>query len=79
VLKEGSFKELYRGKYVYAFERELNGDKLISICNFSSKSQNIPRQIFGETVISNYSNATGKKLRPYEFVLIKPRAEAEND
>ena len=70
VLKEGSFKELYSGKHVYVFEREIDGKKLTAICNFSTKCSSYPVEIQGERVISNYSGES-KKLRPYEFALIE--------
>ena len=70
ILKEGSFKELYRGKYVYAFERVLDGKRLTVFCNFSTKCSAYPITVEGERVLSNYCG-TEKKLRPYEFVLIE--------
>lgn len=74
VLKNGNFKEIFAGRTVYAFEREYNGEKLIAVCNFSTKSAKIPSAVSGETVISNYEG-TSKKLRPYEFRLISPDKE----
>ena len=70
VLKEGTFKEIYRGKYVYAFERELDGEKLTVVTNLSHKSVKLPVEITGDIEVSNYS-AKGKKLRPYEFFILK--------
>ncbi len=70
VMKEGSFKELYRGKWVYVFERELDGKKLTVICNFKDKAVSYPMNIKGKRVICNYDAET-KKLRPYEYVLIE--------
>lgn len=74
VLKNGNFKEIFAGRTVYAFGREYNGEKLIAVCNFSTKSAKMPSSISGETVISNYEG-TSKKLRPYEFRLISPKKE----
>lgn len=71
VLKEGGFKELYSGKSVYVFERALNAESLVAVCNMSAKSTVMPVEISGETVISNYDGKPSKKLRPYEFMLIK--------
>ena len=71
VLTYGSFKSLHEGKTVYAFEREFDGEKLVALCNFSTKCARIPEEISGERVISNY-DGEDKKLRPYEFVIIKP-------
>ena len=70
VMKEGSFKELHRGKSVYVFERELDGKKLTAFCNFSTKKSSYPLHVEGERVLCNYSGED-RKLRPYEFVLIE--------
>ena len=70
VMKDGSFKELHRGKHVYAFERNLDGKKLTVLCNFSTKNSAYPVHVEGERVLCNYSGED-KKLRPYEFVLIE--------
>ena len=71
-LKDGSFKEIYRGKRVYAFERELDGERILALMNFSHKKTKLPIDISGEIMICNYSDETDKKqLRPYEFMLIK--------
>ena len=70
VMKEGSFRELYRGRNVYVFEREYEGKKLTAISNFASKKCAYPVQVEGRRLISNYKDAD-KKLRPYEFVLIE--------
>ena len=78
VLTYGSFKSIYEGKRVYAFERELNGEKIVALCNFSTKCSKFPLDISGERIISNYEGSE-KKLRPYEFVLIKPGKEIKDD
>ena len=71
-LKNGSFKEIHRGKWVYAFERELDGERILAICNFSHKSVKLPVDIAGEVMIGNYNEpCDGKRLRSYEFMLIK--------
>ena len=71
ILKHGSFKEVHRSKNVYAFERALESGKMLIICNFSHKNVNLPLQIDGKIAISNYKNAPGKKLRPYEFIIVE--------
>ena len=73
ILKDGSFRELYAGKWVYAFERELDGCRLISVCNFSKKDRPLPKGIAGARVLSNYGAA--EKLRPYEFLLLEPQED----
>lgn len=76
ILKEGSFKEIFRGKTVYAFERELDGKSIIAVCNFSTKMAKLPKNIVGETLISNYKGRSSV-LRPYEFRLISPTSEGK--
>ena len=72
ILKDGSFKEIYRGKWIYAFERELNGEKILAVFNFSHKSVKNEVDVSGDIMINNYSESgDGKKLRPYEFMLVK--------
>jgi oligo-1,6-glucosidase len=70
VLLYGSFKEVVRSEWVYAYERELNGETLRVVCNFSEKEKRLPDSIDGELVISNYKSSSDR-LRPYEFRLIK--------
>ena len=75
VLKNGSFKPLLESKYVYAFEREYNGESLIAVCSFKAGSVRLPESISGETVLSNYGDSDASRtLRPYEFRLIRRRS-----
>jgi oligo-1,6-glucosidase len=68
----GSFKELYATSSVYAFLREYDGERLVTVCNFSKKNKSLPKGIFGQTVLSNYKGDS-QKLRPYEFRLLKTK------
>ena len=70
ILKSGDFSELYSGRNVYAFKRQLDGKSLVAVFNFSEKYQKMPKDVCGKRVISNYKGAE-KKLRPYEFVLFE--------
>ena len=70
IMKEGTFKELYSGRKVYAFERALDGKKLTVLCNFSTGKSAYPITPEGKRVLSNYEGED-KKLRPYEFVIIE--------
>ena len=70
IMKEGTFKELYSGSKVYAFERALDGKKLTVLCNFSTGRSAYPITPEGKRVLSNYEGED-KKLRPYEFVIIE--------
>lgn len=76
ILKEGTFKELYRSKTVYAFERELNGERLIAVFNFSTSDSYCKMDLSGNVVMSNYKG-TSSVLRPYEFRLISPISEVK--
>ena len=68
-LAEGSFTSLYEGRCVYAFARELGGRRLISVCNMSGKSVELPACIGGELLISSYGDNAEGGLRPFEFRL----------
>ena len=74
ILREGAFREIHRGKKIYAFERSLDGERLIAVCNFSTKEEEMPISVSGTTLISNYKTRS-KLLRPYEFRIIFPNAK----
>jgi oligo-1,6-glucosidase len=71
ILKNGDFASVYEGKSVYAYQREYNGKRLISIMNMCSKNVKIPSSIAigGKVIISNYDGECAN-LRPFEFRLI---------
>jgi oligo-1,6-glucosidase len=71
VLAEGGFRAICEGKRVYAFERELGGRKLISVCNMSGKSVKLPKILnnCGSMKVSSYKNADADRLMPFEFRL----------
>ena len=69
VLAEGKFSSVYEGKRIYAFSRELNGKKMISVCNMSAKSVRLPSVLggYGMPALSNYKDAVSGTLKPFEF------------
>ena len=71
VLAEGGFSSIFEGKRVYAFERELDGRKLISVCNMSGKKVKLPAVLRGydNQIISSYKNSDAGVLSPFEFRL----------
>ncbi len=70
VLKSGSFRELYRKGGVYAFSRELNGERLISLINLTQDTKKAP--LSGEALISNYGKSfVSGELSPYEAAIIR--------
>ncbi len=70
-LTDGTFKEVYRGRWVYVYEREYKGDRLTVVLNFRDKNTRLPLEIIGKTIISNYKEKREGKLRPYEFRIMR--------
>jgi oligo-1,6-glucosidase len=77
-------KALIYGKYtlldkanpdVYAYTRELNGEKLLVLLNFHNKTATVHSDINlgkAKLLIGNYpGHATGLELKPYEAVIYK--------
>ena len=72
VLTDGSFKSIYEGRAVYAFERELDGEMLTSVCNMTGKCKKMPRELLGgDVVVCSYKEYDAQTLKPFEFRLIK--------
>lgn len=71
VLANGDFRVLYEGKRVYAFERSLDGRKLISVSNLSGKTVKLPKSIrnLGKQIVSSYKESDSERLLPFEFRL----------
>ena len=71
-LKDGSFASLYESGSVYAYERRVEGERLIAVVNMSPKVQKMPKLdgIDGEVIISSY-NEVCDDLMPFEFELIR--------
>ena len=71
-LKDGSFTPIYESKSIYAYVREVEGERLAAIFNMSAKEVKIPKKLSldGEVIISNYSEHSDG-LRPFEFELIR--------
>ncbi|MBQ9780678.1 MAG: alpha-glucosidase [Clostridia bacterium] len=72
ILADGSFKVVCERKRVYAFERELDGQKLLSICNMSGKKVFLPSFVkdWKHTVVSNYQETDPTHMKPFEFRLM---------
>ena len=71
-LKNGTFTPLYESGSVYAYCREVEGERLVAIFNMTKRCVKIPKclDLTGEVVISNYNENTDE-LRPFEFELIR--------
>ena len=73
VLKSGSFRSVYEGKSVYAFEREHGGKRLLSVCNMTGKCVRMPKCLLecNVTLLANYVKLSKKILKPFEFRLVE--------
>ena len=73
VIKNGTYIDLLpRHKYIYAYQREFENQKIVVISNFSNKTIKNPllRKIEGyQKQLSNY-NDNSKTLRPYETMVL---------
>ena len=75
VLQEGSFRERWAKGSVYIFARELQGQRLTAVFNFSGRQQKLPLPLPGRLVLGNYTEASSGPLRPYEFRLMDETSE----
>ena len=75
----GNYKLLLpEDKNVFAYSRELNGDKIVVVCNFYNKKINLNfKEDFNnvEILLSNYKDSSilmkDLKLRPYEAIMYR--------
>ena len=75
-LREGDYYPAYMRGSVYAFERVLDGKRLLTVCNFSAKEVRLPKQLaqWDRVVASNYEDIP-PILRPFEFRLLQEEVE----
>ncbi|NCA68101.1 MAG: hypothetical protein EOM87_08570 [Clostridia bacterium] len=80
IIIEGNYKEYYpKHKDLFVYERSLNNESLLIICNFKNKDVpfNIPDSLVGKKHVLelfNYDNISPtipNKLRPYEALVYK--------
>ena len=71
-LREGDYFPAYMKGSIYAFERVLEGKRLLTICNFSAKEVKLPKQLaqWDRVVACNYDDLAST-LRPFEFRLMQ--------
>ena len=75
----GDYKLLYEDdKNIFAYIRELNGDKILVVCNFYKDEVNFKLNqnfSFAEILLSNYSDSSTSvenlTLRPYEAIMYR--------
>jgi len=69
IIVYGSYKLLEKNhKQLFIYERTLEKQKLLVICNFTDMTVDMPIKLVnnGELIISNYSNDLKTNIRPYE-------------
>lgn len=71
-LREGDYYPAWMKGSVYAFERVLEGKRLLTVCNFSAKTVKLPKQLaqWDNVLACNYDDLT-PVLRPFEFRLLQ--------
>ena len=70
IIAEGTIKFLETGNdRVLAYERELDGERLVVVCSFSGNEESVPVALDGEVLIGNYPDRA-EVLRPYEAVAV---------
>ena len=76
VLVDGSFSPIHEGARVYAFARELDGKRRISVCNLSGRETKLPKALrnCGRLLVSS-RHAEGEQLLPFEFRLYECEAQ----
>ncbi len=79
VLTDGSFEVLYEGRQIYAFWRELDGKRLISVSNMTGRCAKLPKILDNckSMLVSSYRETSGAEMRPFEFRLYS--VEDSND
>ena len=67
-----------KDKNIFAYSRELNGDKIVVVCNFYHNEVNLNfKEDFNnvEILLSNYKDSSilmkDLKLRPYEAIMYR--------
>ena len=77
ILIDGDFRSLCHGKRIYAFERSLDGKKLITVCNMSGKVVRLPRKLkkYKKKILSSYQHGPIDSLMPFEFRLYESEIE----
>lgn len=72
VLCDGEFVPVHIGKSVFAFERVLDGKRMMCIFNMCGKQVKLPKPLadWTEVVASNYDSLSFTHLKPFEFRLM---------
>ena len=73
-LIDGDFVPVHISDNIFAFERTLNDQRLLSICNMTGNYVRLPKHLAGwdQLVAGNYDDL-GDTMRPFEFRLLEER------
>lgn len=77
VLIDGDFVPVLVSGNIFAFERVLDGRRLLSMCNMTGKAAKLPAQLaaWQKRVIGNYPGGARDVLQPFEFRLMEEGGE----
>ena len=77
VLMDGDFVPVMVSNNIFAFERVLNGRRLLSMCNMTGKAVKLPQhlQSWETKIIGNYPSGSADILQPFEFRLMEESGE----
>ena len=76
-LIDGDFVPVLVSNNIFAFERALNGRRLLSLCNMTGKAVKLPKHLQGwdKKLAGNYPTANPAYLQPFEFRLLEESGE----
>jgi len=71
-LQYGAYRPLWmEHEQLFAYERELDGETIIVVCNMSDERVSLPEELSGQIVLSNYENKADGVFAPYEARVIR--------
>jgi len=72
-LIDGDFVPVHTGASVFAFERVLDGKRLLAVFNMCGKAARLPKPLrqWKKVVAANYDDLSYEKLKPFEFRLME--------
>jgi len=73
VLMDGSFRSVYEGEQIYAYERCLEGRRYLVLCNLTGKKAPLPQSLrgLGRILVCSYEKIFPSTLKPFEFRLVE--------
>jgi glycosidase len=77
VLIDGDFVPVMVSNNIFAFERVMDGRRLLSLCNMTGKAVKLPKylQAWQKKVIGNYPMGSADIMQPFEFRLMEESGE----